>query len=737
MAASVHPERPDRGASVRESQEADSLPLRLSVTRGVLGLELYQPVEVGPATVRALAVTLPDLPFPVDLSGGVRTFRHRRGELEYLDLQLELERLGRWLAPRLRDVLPGQERPPTVFRGRLGVGVGLIADAAAVAFELAWVPVHGTARWVVVDARGAGLEGPALGYALRAVDAALAKHGQRRGRIVEVPELAGHVTRAVLPAVGARAPSVRRARLGELQLEAQQLTLTLDASIDPPPISEEAARALELAELVREADDALSAGELDLARRSYVSALEQAPRHPEISQIVAEIDYAVDGRGEAALGLLIEAQPAAEAGVVGAELLAQVGDYEAARTAIERRVGDEVFAPLAALWWLRFSELQAPLSERLEALDQAVARSPGLARTRWARLEARLELGDAVGALADAEHLEAGAQGSAQRHAVVEGAARRFLEHGLVVDAGKLFERALRYVPDDAHATAGLARALTRAGKAERALPLLNRALQLAEREHSIVPGALLDLARLLAERLGDLPQAIVRARQVPAADPEALEARGLEARWRAQLGDIAGAALAHARVRQQVELGRAPSSEQAARWLLEAARFESEERDDLVQAERHLAVALRAAPKSRQVSERYRAVARQLADRARARYADLDSSSIAEKLDAPATPAALGMSELDIDALTAALTADPNNSEIAERLALALGQAGRDEELFALLSARVEDGDAGERARLLPSLVEVLTRLRDAAADAGDASAEALYESLLERWNA
>ncbi len=43
--------------------EAQRVPLRLTVTRGVLGMELYEPVAFGPLSVTRMAVTLPNLKF--------------------------------------------------------------------------------------------------------------------------------------------------------------------------------------------------------------------------------------------------------------------------------------------------------------------------------------------------------------------------------------------------------------------------------------------------------------------------------------------------------------------------------------------------------------------------------------------------------------------------------------------------------------------------------------------------
>src|SRR5215510_13029974 len=94
--------------------------------------------------------------------------------------------------------------------------------------------------------------------------------------------------------------------------------------------------------------------------------------------------------------------------------------------------------------------------------------------------------------------------------------AERLLAHCFQRDAGRLFERALRYVPDDPVATAGLGRSLVEVGRTERAAALLERAIKSGEARGQPQPDALLDLAKILA-KAGDLPQAIARARQVEA----------------------------------------------------------------------------------------------------------------------------------------------------------------------------------------------------------------------------
>jgi hypothetical protein len=103
-------------------------------------VELYEPVELDPIRVEELALTLPGLTFPVDLSGGVPVFRHRRGHLVRLELSVDQARLAAWLAPRLRATLQGPAEV-RVWGMEAGLGVGLSGPSAALAFELLWVPV--------------------------------------------------------------------------------------------------------------------------------------------------------------------------------------------------------------------------------------------------------------------------------------------------------------------------------------------------------------------------------------------------------------------------------------------------------------------------------------------------------------------------------------------------------------------------------------------------------------------
>ena len=99
---------PERGAArppldARSSERGgeDRPILRLALNRGALALELAEPFQLGPLWLVDLTVRLPGLRFPLDLSGGVARFRHRRGELTRLAVEARAADLVAWAGPRL------------------------------------------------------------------------------------------------------------------------------------------------------------------------------------------------------------------------------------------------------------------------------------------------------------------------------------------------------------------------------------------------------------------------------------------------------------------------------------------------------------------------------------------------------------------------------------------------------------------------------------------------------------
>lgn len=753
--ASAHPER-ERG---------DRPLLRLAVAHGALSIELDAPLSLGPIVVDELSASLLGVRFPVDLSGGVSRFRHRRGTLVRLVVSARGVDLGRWLAPRLRGILSETTPDVVVAPTEFGALVGLRAGTSALAFEVVIAPVERELRLVPERARGLGLGATPHVLALRVLAAATLGAGRVISGALVLPDAAAQLAREVLPAAGARAPSTTGVRWDVPIVELTRIVLCAEADASPPLLGDRALAALELAALAGAADETAYAGDLDAARRQYLDALERAPRHPEIARRLAWLDASVGQRAEGALSTVVDVMPASEAGLLGGELLAATGDRDGAVAAFSRGAVDEPYGPLAALAWLRVASLAADPAAREDALDHAVARAPSLEAARWARFEARLDAGDARGARADADHLEAAASGSRARHTVWRRAGEAMLERGFVGEASAMFERSLRYAPESAEAVSGLARALRAAGQERRALDLLARAVALAARSDGATESLELDLARGLAEIAGDRPSAIAHVRAIPPGRPESFEARALEGRWRAEIGDLAGASLAFGRLADAVEAAPTLAGDGAAfvaTLLSEAAATEETERDDLIAAKRYLGLALRLRPRDRSIAAEFRRVAAEVLGRVGGRASQSRASAPASPQqkdpEEDAVPSSSGASrspdsdavlasisfepaeqaessaddEREAQRLTELLRADPNDDETVLALADLLERLDRDLDLLALLSARIDEGGDAVRDALAPRRSAVLVRLAAKARAAGRSSEAELYELMV-----
>lgn len=741
----------------------DKPSLRLAVTRGGLGLELDGPMHLGPLTLSELAVALVGLAFPVDLSGGVPRFRHRRGLLERLVVEGKSERLATQLAPRLRGILGPASPSVTLMAIPGGLMVGMQEGESALAFDALWAPRDGEARWVIASARGWGLGRPALSVALAAVDAMIARFGERRGAIVTVEAAAAPLLRALLPELGARLPDFHGARWGGFFADASGFRVECDSKLGPPELLPLVIRELELASLSVEADDALAGFDYERARALYLAQLERAPRHPSLARRIAEIDRFAFERSEAALSTLTEAMPLGETGALGGELLSALGEVEDAREAYRQAADDETYPPLAALLLLAASRLADEAEARLGELDAAIARAPTLAATRWARFREKVEGGDFRGAMADLEHLEAAARGAWSRHEVFRRAGEMLLEGGYDAQAASIFERALRYAPKSPQAVAGLAKSLLATGRGSRALELFARAIELAEEGGKEPWEIVLSLAEALANEASELSAAIARVRAIPQALPESLPARGLEARWRARLGDRAGASLAFARMRELIESGGDLDPKAAAHWLVEAAAFERRENSNEAAADLHLELARKLAPydpivvraEIGDLSEPSEPPAELLTEEHDAALDEaeeipLDSAALLALPLPSSLPTFALPVDLDLDAggddlpsledeqraeeLSDRLRADPTNHEVAVELADLLARMRRDLDLFALLSARLEDAVGEEREELIPRQRATLERLIVSAREEGRDDEASLYVFALER---
>lgn len=783
----------------RGASEPEEVSLRLAIGRTGVGIELAEPIALGCLRVTELTATLPGMRFPLDVTGGVPKFRHRRGVLQTVQLELGGRALEKWAAPRLRGVVG--PRAPEVWVALRSAGatisVAAVGDAAEggaprgaplVAFDVDALAEAHRLVLVVRRARGTDLPAPATAIAVGCVEAMLRGLAKRTGAVFVVEGGPGAIARWMMPQAGARAPSDDG--LGWTSIGAHADTwifYAMRGALTAPP-SEDALRAREIAAVLETADDALLAGDLDAARELCVDALDRAPRHAEVARRLVQIDAAVPGRAEAALAMLAEAaQGDADPhfGTTPGELLAEVGDVDAALASLERAGDTEPVAALAARAFEIAARSTKDVEDAARWLDRALARAPRSVSARWLRVERRLELGRLEDALADVEHLDALARGGRAKYKVWLAAGHAWRAAGLGAYAGELFERALRHAPDDATALAGLGAALVGEGRKARGVAVLARAVQMQEEAGASPASAapmVIDLARALAEELDDLPAAIARVGGVPAEAAESMAARGLEGRWRAAVGDAAGAALAFARLRELASSLATASEEKRGRgvwvedprlakvtaFLAEAAAFQRGRMHDVLGAQRHLAVALRLRPHDAELRRSYRDIGALLAHPDRQDvaeesapvahadgFADDEAGSAVHTLargdsdDSPVsrgpTPIDLGLSEdiaasdedvramARVEELTRRLHADPADDDVADELGGLLEQLGRGHELLALVTARLEDATPERKVHLAPKARAVLERLATQADAAGRSEEAALYRAAAE----
>lgn len=606
----------------RASGEAsEALPLRLSVGRGGIGVELCRPVPLFGLEVEELEVTPLGVAFPIDLSLGVKQFRGRRCQLRRLVVRLRLPELGQAWASRFDDLLgepvlgvrltpravPSESTQDT-SEALEGVSFCFFGERSALAFEL--VLGAGPAPRVVVDgARGIGLERPALAVALAAIDrwvqalsgapvgGAESAATKRRGRTIELGQIARLVSLELLPSLGFRAPEVGRHLVEAARFERGDVLLSIDSEVARPSVSHRGLRLTGLAELTERADTALGAGDFDAARTAYLEALELAPGHPDILLGIAEIDRAAGGRREAIRAILDELPEAPRERTLEARTRAVrrallEAEIVAAPALADERLGvaaeEEVEVVFAALLACARAE-RLPLGERGALLDAAARLVPSLERPRFLRMEVNLALGRLDRVEADALSLFSGRSEAGARAEVAHAVAVGFVGAGAGDRATTWFHKALALRPDDLGIKVELGLCLGDLGQALRSAEVLTDAL--ASRVPTDaegtrggagageVPPPLLDQARLRLARisgflLGDLPLAHSHARSVESRSVHALEARRLEAELAEKMGDEGLRRRAVGRLLEAVELGWIRPAERAE-LLTDLARVE------------------------------------------------------------------------------------------------------------------------------------------------------------------
>jgi hypothetical protein len=241
----------------------------------------------------------------------------------------------------------------------------------------------------------------------------------------------------------------------------------------------------------------------------------------------------------------------------------------------------------------------------------------------------------------------------------------------------------------------------------------------------------------------------------------EAPEARGLEGRWRARLGDVAGASLSFARLREIASSLPSPTTDERApamaALLWEAAEMEIGRSHDALGAQRHLAAALRLLPRDPELLRAYRDVG-DLVARGRSQddepdgptesFPEIEGASATHRAMRTDRPPPEARTKLDlslepepepdagtsarVEDLTRRLQGNPGDDAVADELIGLLETLGRGHELLALLSARLEDATPERRAELAPRARVALESVAARAAAAGRQEEASLFRDAI-----
>lgn len=514
-----------------QSEASGALPLRLSVAQQGLGIELNRAVDLGLVVVEQIDVALLNVKFPVDLSKGVKQFLSRRGALRHLEASVDLLKFGRRWGERLSEAwgVSTTVRLRLVFEGAAlekgaphraendagqptAIAVSIHTDDACLAFDLVLCSGH-QPRFAVDSPRSfgklpKGVTGPPLFLSFQAIDLALglldpsSQPLSRRGRTLELNDLARVLVLAVLPRFGCRLPQVEGQVVREVVPGPGKLTIVLGASDEHFTAGRRALEVSGRAALAMETDALLSTGELSSYRAGLLEMLQVGPAQHSFLLELAELDLSEPDRAEAVLAELDEIGiPRSEALKSGGESSATVvrhclalarafdatGKRETAAELLAQAALLEPNGVLASFIGLEISRRETQPEKRRRALNEAVARAPFLMNVRLERLRLELQAGEEESAQKDAQRLDASLNEVEQRVRLGLELGCLFLGSGSVHRAEFWLRRCVRLNPEDPAVLLALAECLSRSGQASRAAELTLSALRILEAAVTLV----------------------------------------------------------------------------------------------------------------------------------------------------------------------------------------------------------------------------------------------------------
>lgn len=700
--------------------------LRLVDRRAYVG---FPELELAPGVViTEFALQIPDVTFPLNVSGGAAKYQKKKLEFGVLELSVDaevLQRQVRALAKKLAEL----DDVKLHFRpGHLEVQARLPGERTPVTFKLAFDGDGEKLAVYVYDVRlyafsttPASRLGALLAEAVRAQE--LLPDVERRGAN-------GFSTRVLPPLVeqaavgrGYKMPALDQARLAEATVTSQGLKLRFTAGGLPPPGTpdEELLLALEGARAFADAEELLAKGKLEQARAAYLKLGDATEAHPfaverlltllvpepQTHELALDIAQSLARRREkSATAIWVEAAVRERRGE-----FARASERYLALCNLARKNQEEAGAFFAAEASARASRDHAP-QLAVKALHELLGLKPDHLPSLKALARASDQAKDRAGAIRAYRRLAALAREPADAADAHVQLARLCAQTEDDVAGARLHcEAALRLSPDHPEALLQLGELCYRSGEWLRAIKALDRLREVAMGRHEVDRvGRANVLAGLVWETGLKQPEnALLRYREAASLLPAEARPLYLAARVAESLGKVQEAVAGY---QQAVELaGPAPEGDevrQAAHASHHAlAQLLKTKLGEPARAREHLEAALALDPQdTRALDEllpyfRASGKAAELADACEKAAAVIDEAPRRAALWAEAGElyrGRLNQPERAERLLSQALEADPKN-----RLAL--------EGMLALAESR---RDGGQLTRCLKALAELAESPKD-----------------------
>lgn len=681
--------------------------LRLVDRRAFVG---FPELTLAPGVVVTdFALQIPDITFPLNVSGGASKYQKKKLDFGLLELNVSAEVISREvraLAPKLTELddvklhfraghlevqarLRGPERTPVTLK------VAFDGDGERLAVYLYDVRLY--AFSTVPAARLGALVSEAVkaGGALPDVE--------RRGANGFTTRILPRIVEQAAVARGYKMPSLDQARLAEALVSSKGLTLRFSSGGLPPsgPPDEELLLALEGARAFSEAEELLAQGQVEQARAAYLVLGDATEAHPFAVERLLTLLVADPSTHELALDVAASLARRRErsATALWAEAVVRERRGEFARASerylalcnLARRQAEEAGAFFAAEAAARASRDDAP-QMAVKALHELLGLKPDHLPSLKALARASDQAKDRAGAIRAYRRLAALSRDPADAAEAHVHLARLCAQTDDDIAGARLHcEAALRLAPDNVEALFQLGELCYRSGEWLRAVKALDRLREVAMSRHEVdrVGRANL-LAGLVWETGLKQPEnALLRFREAASLLPGEAEPLYYAARVAESLGKIQESVAGY---QQAIELaGPAPRTEEirkAAHASHHAlARLLKARLGEPARAREHLEAALALDPRDTSALDEllpyFRASGKvsELADACEKAAAVIDDGVRRAALWAEAGElyrGRLNQPEKAERLLTQALEADPKNRLALEGM-LALAESRRD----------------------------------------------------------